>query len=128
MPICSKCNKPIPEPEKGSCTTGYGEDDKGRPVCYPCCAADDRKHMIEHGRITLYLTSAADGKLTKHSVSNWPGSLKFPVYHLRTGDHNMTGKRYDAWFEGPDGHIWHGVQFGDMTQIIHCKRTKRKIK
>jgi hypothetical protein len=43
-----------------------------------------------------------------------------------TGRHNIAGVRYDVWFRGPDGHVWWGVQYGDMTQICHCKRTKEE--
>lgn len=35
-----------------------------------------------------------------------------------------TGVRYDTWFTGPDGKQWHAVQYGDNTQIAHCRRTK----
>lgn len=84
--------------------------------------------MIETGRATLYLTvtsgvissyrSATHGKIT-----NWPGSLSFPCI-VRKGRHNIARVRYDANFAGPDGNRWHGVQYGDNTQIIHCKRLK----
>ena len=29
---------------------------------------------------------------------------------------------YDVWFIGPDGKEWHGVQYGDLTQVCHCRR------
>jgi hypothetical protein len=29
------------------------------------------------------------------------------------------------WFRF-EGHIWHAVQYGEWTQIAHCRRTKEK--
>ena len=98
-------------------TRGYGTDADGKRQCYQCCADLDRAYMIEHGRIALYLTDKA--------ITNWPASLSFPVLSRTTGRHNIAGVRYDVWFRGPDGATWHGVQYGDNTQICHCKRTKQ---
>lgn len=60
-------------------------------------------------------------------VTNWPGSLRFPVYAQSHGSHNIGRNRHDVWLEGPDGHIWHGVQIGDWNQVCHAKRTKELI-
>jgi hypothetical protein len=98
--------------------------------------------MLETGRATLYLTlnevnpmrpnrhldgvSSIYHDGTAH-VGNWPGSLQFKLYpRVKVGYHNVAGRRYDVWFPGPDGFVWHGTQFGDMTQICHCKRTKER--
>ena len=40
---------------------------------------------------------------------------------------DIAGKRLDVWFYGPDGYIWHGVQYGDNTQIVHCKRSSERV-
>jgi hypothetical protein len=88
-------------------------------ICYACCGEHDRRRMLETGKATLYLCQREPGAWV---VSNWPSSLVFPVHHKRTGRHNMARRRYDAWFTGPDGKNWHGVQYGDNTQICHCKR------
>lgn len=125
--------------EHSECTTGYGTDREGKTYCYACCAERDKADMIETGRATLYLTMP-DNHPTKPgnmwgyhyaepipgdcTVSNWPGSLKLKTHCARVGGHNMTGKRYDVWFTGPDGANWHGVQYGDNTQICHCRRLK----
>ena len=98
-------------------TTGYGEDDAGKRHCYACCAEHDKAQMIQNGHATLYLTD--------NGVTNWPGSLRFNFGTVRVGRHNIAGKRYDVWFTGPDNATWHGVQYGDMTQICHCKRIKK---
>jgi len=113
--------------------TGRALTDAGESVCYACCAVRDKAYMVEHGRATLYLSLAVRprtwGGLTRvGTVSNWPGTLdlgyKLPV---TLGRHNIARTRYDVWFNGPDGHIWHGVTYGDNTQICHCRRTKRLV-
>lgn len=105
-----------PPSEHSNFTTGYGVDSEGRKHCYACCAERDKAEMIKTGRATLYLS----GK----EVSNWPESLKFRVNYVRKGRHNMARVRYDVRFIGPDGKPWHGVQYGDNTQIVHCRRIK----
>lgn len=96
-------------------TTGYGTYN-GETQCYECCARIDREAMVETGKATLYDT--------ENEITNWPGSLRFRITWRQTGKHNIAGKRYDAWFDGPDGYQWHCVRYGDMTQLAHCKRTK----
>lgn len=111
-------------------TTGYGTDKDGKKSCYACCAESDKRDMIESGRAVLYFCyeqTAARGMYDKR-VSNWPNSLSFPVYYMRIGAHNITGKRYDVWFNGPDGYVWHGVTYGDMTQLCHCRRIKERVR
>jgi hypothetical protein len=101
-------------------TTGYGVDAQGHKHCYACCATNDKASMVKDGRATLYLTiDKATGAAT---ASNWPGSLRFTVGHVKTGRHNMAGTRYDVWFAGPDAKVWHGTQYGENTQILHCRR------
>jgi hypothetical protein len=86
--------------------------------------------MIETGKAVLYLTTtpnmtpAGNRHGDKGTVSNWPGSLKFQTGPVKVGRHNMAGKRYDVWFRGPDGKDWHGVQYGENTQLCHCRRIK----
>ncbi len=122
--------------EHSDCTTGYGTDAQGKRHCYECCANNDIDAMIRDGRATLYLTGGigvtSDGKREVSAkkypgtISNWPGSLKFNLFHIRLGYHNIVRWRYDVWFNGPDGFKWHGVTYGDNTQLCHCKRTKEK--
>lgn len=138
---CDQCKQPIATPLQSSCGTGYATDGKGRRVCYPCCADVDRQYMRDNGKITLYLTcdsahSATNngkpftvqtlrqghGRRTLGKVTNWAGSLEFKA-HTTYGRHNMAGVRYDAWFKF-EGYEWHGVTYGDNTQLCHCKRTK----
>lgn len=105
--------------EHSPSTTGYGTDRDGKRHCYDCCAAKERAEMIATGRAVLYL-------LDNREITDWPGKLRFKPRYVRKGRHNFARVRYDAWFAGPDGFVWHGVQYGDMTQIIHCKRTKER--
>ena len=98
-------------------TTGYGIV-HGKRLCFDCCADHERAEMSKTGRGMLYLsTSGGTG-----TVSNWPGTLKVPC-GVRRGRHNIAGTRYDVWFK-LDGRDWHGVQYGENTQICHCKRLK----
>lgn len=99
-------------------TTGYGISSDGKKHCYECCATRERDAMIKTGKATLYLTDKG--------VTDWPGKLQFSVVRKNTGSHNIARVRYDVWFIGPDKHIWHGVTYGDFTQICHCNRTKEK--
>lgn len=76
--------------------------------------------MVATGRATLYL----DGL----NILDWPGRLRFRAARRSTGRHNIAGTRTDVWFVGPDGAAWHGVQYGQNTQIVHCKRTREVVR
>jgi len=118
---CVTCNEPFAQ-FATKMTTGYGTDpDTKERHCFPCCGVKDKETMVRDGKYYLYLKSGA----YPWSVSNWPGTLKFNVCANSEGRHNMTGKRYDVWFNGPDGFIWHGTQYGDNTEVCHVKRTKK---
>jgi 3D (Asp-Asp-Asp) domain-containing protein len=121
--ICGVCGKDKTCTSEGA--TGYGIRPDGKKVCYECCADEDREWMRTHDRTTLYLTvSTSPYGVPMGTVSNWPGSLKFKVGYVQTGQHNIAGKRYDVWFSGPDDTRWWGVQYGDNTQILHCRKVK----
>ena len=96
-------------------TSGYGLDAAGKKFCYACCAEQDKKHMRTIGRITLYLHNK--------EVTNWPGSLRFPVAYSKTSRHNMAGTRTDVWFNF-EGTRWHGYQIGNFTEVCHCRQIK----
>ena len=125
MDICSRCDKEI-EKSKNSFTSGYGLNDKNEKVCYNCCAERDKEYMREHGKNTLYLvkTTKQETGLPFYHITNWPGSLSFDITNRRVGRHNIAGVRYDVWFVF-EGFYWHGVTYGDNTQLCHCKRTKQ---
>ena len=120
--FCATCGAEcVPE----GCTTGYGQDRDGRAHCFACCAERERESMIATGKAVLYLTveSAATGG-PAWKIKDWPGRLAFSCNAMRDGKHNIARTRKDAWFHGPDGFLWHGVQYGENTQIIHCRRTR----
>ena len=120
------------ESEHPDSTRGYGQGANGKTKCYACLAEDDKKYMRDHGKITLYLTCEPVTAKRNESyqlyvdskISNWPGSLTIPcrVKRNRNG-HNWGLTRYDAWFKF-EGREWHGVLYGDNTQLIHCKQLK----
>jgi hypothetical protein len=101
--------------EHESFTTGYGTDKNGKTYCYDCCAKSDMEVMRKYKAIDLYLSG--------EYVTNWPGSLKIKVGYQRKGKHNIAGSRVDVWFTF-EGTQWHGVQYGEWTQICHCKQIK----
>jgi len=122
---CSTCKRSFPIQPNGG--TGYAVKRNGHKVCYACCAIRDSLEMCKSGhskRLPLYLSKDKEGRYT---VSNWPGTLSFRVWCSKEGKHNIAGTRTDVWFAGPDGHEWHGVQYGEFTQIVHCRRTKELI-
>lgn len=92
---------------------------KGKKYCYECCAELDREFMLKNSKITLYLT--------EKYVTNWPGTLKFEISTVKDGFHNIARTRTDVWFIGPDNHVWWGVNYGDFSQILYCKRTKQTV-
>ena len=111
-----------------SFTTGYGIDKDGKKYCYDCCALQDKQAMINDKQITLYLTIENDAfkydNFASSKVTNWPGNLTFNA-RVKKGKHNIARYRYDCWFSF-NGYIWHGVQYGDNTQIVYCKQTKER--
>lgn len=122
--LCSVCGETKPVRTQGG--TGYGYAKDSKIVCYDCCGEGDRADMVESGKATLYFTPDKSASYNKCTISNWPDSLKF-TGAFSVGLHNIAGKRYDVRFKGPDGFWWHGVTYGNNTQICHCKRTKRKV-
>lgn len=101
-------------------TTGYVITKGGMKICRQCCAEHDRQEMIRSHNskaLPLYLIEKDNRPVF---VSNWPRTLKFAVKQFTKGKHNIAGSRIDVWFNGPDGGLWHGVQYGQWTQIVHC--------
>lgn len=116
--ICSQCGET--KSHDSDITTGYGVDKDGNKVCYSCCGLNDAKELetLPMGGKTIHYLD------TKNKViTNWPGSLKIPISHIREGRHNIAGKRFDTWFKYA-GNQFHAVQYGTNTQIAHIKRVK----
>lgn len=115
-----ECGHALNKPERDTVTTGYGRTASGDRHCFACCAEQDRAEMIETGRHPcLYLT--------RGEVRNWPGSLRFAVTETRRNPRagGFGSQRTDAWFRGPDGHMWHAINRGD-NDIARCRRTAVK--
>lgn len=128
--------------------TGYGlvfEDgvtdyDKGKKVCYACCGKQDHQKMKDAkpgDRIVLYLSKESiedhehsylkdRSKDFRYVVSNWPGTLSFRITTYKEGKHNIARSRVDVWFGNSEIGQWWGVQYGDWTQICHCRKLKEQ--
>lgn len=105
-------------------------EDGNLPICRTCADARHLADLRADGKGMLYdcdsyLTLAGTIKLQPWSRYGWGQK---PVH--RKADrkrHNIARWRYDTWFRLPgDEFIWHGVRYGDNTQILHCRRTKRR--
>lgn len=129
---CSRCNEAKPVNASGG--TGYAVNSEGGKVCYSCCADIDRARMLETGRATLYLspenrptpTGVARYLNARGDVRNWPGTLRFPFSGLRVARHNIAGRVYTAYFTGPDGATWSARNYGEHSDIAHCRRLKSR--
>lgn len=130
---CSNCGQACPL-QHSQVGTGYAMGKADNFFCYACCGLIDAFSMGWTGKGCLYLSwparsmnpapdSAYGWISTPGQVSNWPGTFKANAATKR-GRHNIARYRYDAWFTGPDGKRWHGVTYGQNTQICHCKRVK----
>ena len=140
--VCHTCHeiKPILK----EAVTGYGLDKDDNKVCYACCGKQDTEHMAKGLPICLYLSgSIAPGQedrtvgqtqlwnpgmqrtewVRKWILSNWPGSLEIPIHIVKVGRHNIARVVYTVWFSYA-GHKWIGRQYGNNTQVCHCKVVK----
>lgn len=113
--ICADCRNVLSM--RGRYGPGYGNLPEGK-ICYACCADRDREHMRREGQIVLYWNGG-------NMVTNWPETLEIIIQRKQLGQHNWGLPRYDVWFAF-DSRVWHGVQIGDNTQVVHCKRTKTR--
>jgi len=98
---------------------------KGHYKCDGWEARNDEVKMQKFGHskhLPLYLNKNKNS----WEVSNWQGTLQFPVSSYREGKHNIAGRRVDIWFKDRIGNLWLGVNYGNWTQVVHCKRLKTK--
>jgi hypothetical protein len=111
---CYLCDSPfIPT----GCGTGYAIKGDGRKICYTCAGAEDRRRLLEDGKLVGYF----NGK----EFTNWPGTLKIPVRGIKVSDHNFAGRkgRTDFWFK-LDGKCFWGKQIGQNNEIAYVRRVK----
>ena len=120
--ICNKDRAPLVSDygKNRPMFSGYGVDRENRKVCHACAAKHDRAAMIRDGRTTLYLCESETRRADR--VTNWPGSLSFPVAYWTEGRHNIAGRTITAYFKGPRNTWWSARNVGNNTQIAHCKR------
>ena len=139
--VCHECGETKPVQKFGG--TGYCWDAENHKICYACCGKQDTKRMEAGERMCLYLSgSVKEGGIGMNRrtiihdrrrgetygaeqwyITNWPSTINIPVGVVNIGDHNIARVRYDVWFQYA-GHNWHGVQYGDNTQIVHCRAVK----
>ena len=115
--LCAKCSSKVPISYSGDMGYGYLSpfttlDDR---ICYPCMARYELDDLLSTGKGLLYLG--------KYTVTDWTGTLSLPITYQKKGRHNIAGTRYDVWFR-VGAEKWYGVQYGENTQLIHCKRMK----
>lgn len=121
--VCSVCSQTIEH--NALITTGYAITKDNKKVCYKCCAEREARELEKTGKGILYLSVIEKKSVrdTGMQLSNWPGTLTLPVLNVVRGRHNIAGSRTDVWFKFA-GQPWHGIQYGEFTQICHCKRIK----
>jgi hypothetical protein len=111
---CADCGETKPTQR-----AGYGIYDGDKAICYACCGLRNAAKMRETGKAILYLTDDQG----RYKVTNWPGTLSIEPWRVRSRRHNLVGRRTDVWFNF-GGASWHGVTYGEDTQLCHCKRLK----
>lgn len=116
---CDRCGSKC---EGAGIGSGYGRMADGQIRCYSCCALEDRERMAQDGRIVLYL-SRVNGGPNGWELTNWPGTLRIPVRCASVGRNNLAGTRRDVYFAF-EGREWHGVQYGESSQLCRCRALK----
>jgi hypothetical protein len=121
---CCECDGVFPAHTSGG--TGYGYDERNKPICYACCGELDRKALdaLEVGEYwTAYVTPVDVNGATRYKVSNWPGSISLVGFGQRKRYGGGLGvDRVDVWFKFNGKNFW-GVNRGD-NQILRVRRVK----
>lgn len=117
---CAKCGAEIIACGCGcGCGTGYAILPDIGKICYECSAEIEKQFMRDNGHSILYMCEKGTG----YEITDWPGRLKIPVSFWKQSKHNMARIRVDVWFMF-EGQVWHGVQYGEFTQLCHVRRTR----
>ena len=123
--FCEQCGKEcIPD----GVGTGYGVKYKTkRKICYACCGINDYKRLenMKIGDKAVYYLNVylSEKKGEQACVSNWCGTMKFPIHYVRKGFHNLAYVRRDVWFSYK-GNKFHGTQYGNLSELCYIKRIK----
>jgi hypothetical protein len=114
--FCTICTKEI-ERDENSCSTGYGINNKGEKICFACCGEQDKKTLLESGKLSGYYSGGY--------FTNWPGTLKVKIYYSRDSWHNFAGRngRTDFWFT-LEGKRFHGVHIGHNNECANVRKVK----
>lgn len=128
---CATCKQTFHCWIEGKFSGNYGMDKEGRKHCFDCCGKNDLADALATGKWIGYLTANLPDTPgfthPKYFASNWPGTLKVPVFHASQSRHNMGGRKTHVWFKLPDDNfVWYGYQIGNNNQILHARRTKKK--
>lgn len=113
---CDQCKEAITH--ESEISTGYGTNKEGEKICFKCCGINDSKELkeLKNGeKMCLYLSNGM--------VINWPSTLQIKPYYTKNGRHNIAGTRQDVYFTH-EGERFHGVQYGNMSDILHVKKIK----
>ena len=131
---CKTCGKEFPCVDPASPHAGnYGVDKENNKHCPACCAEWEKADLLENRKGMLYLTYDNEDRNYQTSgfiypkngkLTNWHGLLSIPIRAIKIGKHNIAGRRFDVWFTW-QGKEWHGVQYGDYTQICHIRQVKK---
>lgn len=103
----------------------HGRTDGKRETkhCYPCAAIHEARDMEKDGRWYGYIKFDDNTKYPL-TVQNWTGNLSFII--TRWSGPTAAG-RYEVWFRGSDGRIWHGIHVHDgKTELTRCRVTKKR--
>lgn len=104
---CHECQKEV---------TSFTDVDE-HYICSSCATKQEEKAMKRDGKAILYLDESKPG----WRAINWSGSLSFRIDYHRRGKHNIAKTRTDVWFTA-FGENWWGVNYGENTQVLHCRR------
>lgn len=102
----------------------YAEVPGGARICPDCLGRMDATNMILKGSAALYLTIVNDSKghFKEGEVTNFFGTIRFPITKYSRGKHNIAKTQTNIRFLGPDNAEWYGTNYGDDTQVVHCAR------
>ena len=119
---CSVCGLDV-KTAAGDLFARHGKTAGGDSVCLECMTRVEGEwlaNMPEGARFCLYLS---DRRGRPAEVTNWLGTVRYPVASYRYGQHNMARSRWDVWFTLPSGRRVWGVNIGD-NQILRCRVLK----
>lgn len=127
---CWHCNRTLPYRDEDNLTRGvtmaigYVETERGRH-CFDCQALFDLAYLKEHGALIMYIVHEPDvprRRTVPCKAVNFAQTLTFDA-KCKSSVHRIVKlkvQRIDAWFNGPDGQRYHGINIGD-NDILRVK-------